>query len=203
MDAVVLFDSSKQIPHGLDLGRISIQKSDRHPSPFDPIGQAHNFYLDFFRKNPDVLDRHDYVWVLENDVYYHGNIREFFEIHSSYDHDLLVPEFGLRNAGWCWLNGTRGIKDVRPIGATAVIYRASSGLMRFVVDKVNSEIVGHMEVVLPHICLEHGFSIQQFIPDHMCSVNTFRSPFLDLIERDVLEGSERYAQKKLYHPVKL
>jgi hypothetical protein len=202
MDSLVLFDSSKEIPTGLDLGKISIHESNRHPSAFDPIGQAHNFYLDFFRSKMNILDQYDYIWILENDVYYHGNIREFFDIHSSYEHDLLVPEFGLRHKGWCWLGGTKGIK-VRPIGATAVVYRASSAFMKFVVENVNSNIVGHMEVVLPHICLDYNFSVQQFIPDHICSVNTFRSPFLDLIERDIQEGTNLYVQKKIYHPVKL
>ena len=202
MDAMVLFDSSKEIPQDLNIGRISIHKSNRHPSSFDPLGQAHNFYLDYFRSNPGLLDEYDRIWILENDVYYHGNIREFFDIHSSYDHDLLVPEFGLRHRGWCWLSGTKGI-NIRPIGATLVIYRASSNLMKFVVNNVNSNILGHMEVVFPHICLDYNFSIQQFIPDHICSVNTFRSPFLDLIEKDIVNGTNSYVQKKIYHPVKL
>lgn len=200
-DAMILLDSSKEIPHDLILGKIGIVKSLRHPSPFDPIGQAHNFYLDFFRKNPEILDSYDHFWILENDVYYHGNIKEFFDIHADYDHDLLVPEYGLRHKDWCWLNGTEGIR-VTPTGVTAVIYRSSVRLMRFIVENVNSRIKGHMEVILPHICTENEFSIQQFVPDHVGPVNTFMSPLIDLVEKDLTESTQRYIQNKLYHPIK-
>lgn len=202
LDAVVFLDSSKELPDDLYLRKITIKKATRHPSSFDPLGQAHNFYLDFFKKNPEVIGLYDYFWILENDVYYHGNIREFFEIHSQYDQDLLVPEYGLRHKGWCWLSGTQGI-NVTPTGVTAVMYRASSRLMDLMVRKLDSEIRGHMEVVLPHMCLENGLSIQQFIPDHMGAMNTFRSPLIDLVEKDLSESTQNYVQKKLYHPIKL
>lgn len=202
MDAVVLFDSSKQIPEDINLGKIALHKCFRRPSPFDPIGQAHNFYLDFFRKNPLFIESYDYIWILENDVYYHGNIREFFDIHAQYAQDLLVPEFGLRHKNWCWLNNTKGM-NIQPIGVTAVIYRCSCRMMRLLVGNANDSIVGHMEVVLPHLCLDQNFTIQQFIPDHMSCVNTFRSPMIDLIESDIKNKTSFHIQNKLYHPIKL
>jgi len=202
MDAMVLFDASKPIPEDISLGRIALEKMLRRPSPFDPIGQAHNFYLDYLAKNKSILDSYDYFWVLENDVYYHGNIREFFDIHAPYDQDLLAPEIGLRHKGWCWLNGTKGI-EVSPMGATLVFFRASSRLMRFMVENINSDVVAHMEVAVPHACTRQGFTMQQFIPDHMSMINTFRSPLMDLIEQDIKEGKDRYIQRKMYHPIKL
>jgi hypothetical protein len=201
-DAKILFDDSKQVPDDLNLGRIELRKMNRHPSPFDPLGQAHNFYLDFLSENRSLLDSYDYFWILENDVYYHGNIREFFDIHAEYDQDLLAPEIGLRHKGWCWLNGTRGI-DISPMGATLVFYRASARLMRFMVDNINSDVVAHMEVAVPHICSKQGFTMQQFVPDHISMINTFRSPLMDFIEQDIKQGTERYIQKKMYHPIKL
>jgi hypothetical protein len=202
LDATILFDSSKPIPENLDLGKISLVAMDRHPSPFDPIGQAHNFYLDFISDNSNLLDLYDYFWILENDVYYHGNIREFFDIHSYYDYDLLVPEIGLRHRNWCWLNHIEGF-DVKPIGTTLVFYRISSRFMRYVVENINLSIVAHMEVALLHMCFNQGFTSQQFIPDYLGLINSFRSPLINLIEKDIIEGTEKYIQKKMYHPIKL
>lgn len=201
MDAIILMDSTADLPSDLEIS-IPIVKSNRYPSSFDPLGQAHNFYLDFF-KNNNLLDSYDYIWVLENDVYYHGNIREFFDIHENFEYDLLVPEYGLRHKDWCWLNGTQGIKEIEPIGVTAVIYRCSSKLMKFIVENVNSNIKGHMEVIIPHICIENKFTIQQFIPDHMCSVRTYKTPLIDLVEKDLIEKTDKFVQNKLYHPIKI
>lgn len=201
LDVMILMDSSGSIPSDLNSSKIPIRHCKRHPSSFDPLGQAHNFYIDVFQSNPDLIESYDYIWIVENDVYYHGNMREFFDIHSSYDHDLLVPEFGLRHREWCWLSQTEGISST-PVGVTAVIYRASSRFMRFMIQNVNGLIRGHMEVVLPHLCIDHGFSIQQFIPDHMGAINTFRTPLIGAIEKDLSEGSSTFIERKLYHPVK-
>lgn len=201
MDSIILMDSSAELPADLKIN-IPIVQSRRYPSSFDPLGQAHNFYLDFFKDNK-VLGSYDYIWILENDVYYHGNIREFFDIHEKFDYDLLVPEYGLRHKDWCWLNGTQGIRNIQPIGATAVIYRTTSKFMEFVVNNANTNIKGHMEVTLPHMCIENGFSIQQFIPDHMCSVRTYKTPMIDLVERDLIENTNNFVGKKLYHPIKI
>jgi len=194
----VLLDDRYDPPEDLNLGRTSIVKLHRHPSPFDPLGQAHNFYLDRLKANPEILESHDRFWVVENDVYFHGNMSEFFDAHAYHNADLLVPEFGCRPRNWCWLKPGQ-----EPCGVTAVIYRASQRLMRLIVERVASGASSHMEVMLADACRSSGMSVMQFIPDLLSFCNTFGSPFERLIKQDISSGGSGYIQRKLYHPVKM
>jgi hypothetical protein len=200
-DAMVLLDDRHEAPQDLGLNRIPIAKCRRHPSPFDPLGQAHNFYVDMISRNPSILESYDHFWVVENDVYFHGSMVDFFRAHDPFDTDLLVPEYGQRDPRWCWLNSAKGIA-VTPCGVTAVIYRASRRLMEALIGSISEGVSAHMEVILPHICMRDGMSVRQFVPDLVSVCNTYRSPLLDLIEKDLSEGTSRHIQRKLYHPVK-
>lgn len=199
--AEILLDDRHEVPSDMVLNNISVVKCRRHPSPFDPLGQAHNFYIDRLAANPDLLESSEYFWFVENDVYFHGNMVDFFAAHASFDTDLLVPEFGHRYRDWCWLDSAHGISP-EPCGVTAVIYRASRRLMATLLESFRSGVEAHMEVLLPHVCLASGMTIRQFIPDTVAFCNTFGSPFSSLIEADIVEGRSMHVQRKLYHPVK-
>lgn len=200
-EAEVLLDDRSEIPRDLELKRIKVTKCRRHPSPFDPLGQAHNFYLDLIDSDRSILDGHEFFWVFENDVYFNGELAEFMDAHEAFDDDLLVPELGRRDPKWCWLSSAKGIVT-RPVGVTAVAYRASSRLMRGVLEWNSSGVEAHMEVLLPHLCYSKAMTASQFIPDLLGCCNTFPTPLSELIESEVKAGSSRFLQKKLYHPVK-
>lgn len=201
-DVEVLLDDRFDLPADLNLINIRVSKCRRHPSPFDPLGQAHNFYIDRLSDDAGLLARNEYFWFVENDVYFHGNISDFFDAHSSFETDLLVPEFGHRHRGWCWLSGARGV-EVEPIGVTSVIYRASRRLLNSVLGSISSGVQAHMEVLLPNLCRQRGMTVNQFIPDLVSFCNTFASPFNPLIQSDILSGQSNYIQRKLYHPMKI
>jgi hypothetical protein len=200
-DAMVLLDDRNEAPADLGLRKIPVAKCRRRPSAFDPLGQAHNFYIDLINKTPSILESYDYFWIVENDAYFHGSMAEFFSAHDPFDTDLLVPEYGHRDPKWCWLHSAEGI-EVTPCGVTAVIYRASRRLMKSLTESISEGISAHMEVLLPHLCMREGMSIRQFIPDLVSICNTYSSPIMGLIEKELSEGGRQYAQRKLYHPVK-
>lgn len=205
-EGVVLFDADSPHYRDLSLGHIRVEMVRTQIASYDPLRprKSHNLVIQYLVDKPSILDEYDYLWVLENDVYYHGGLRGFIDLHDRYPCDLLVPEYGLRHHDWCWLRGMRGVRTARPIGVTAVIHRMSRALAKFLVPRVaDGSLKGMMEALLPHVCLENGYEIGQFIPDHVCSVSTFRCRFIDLIEKDILEGTERYIERKMYHPVKL
>lgn len=200
-DAMVLLDDRHEPPQDLTLSRIPIVKCRRHPSAFDPIGQAHNFYLDMIKKKPEILESYERFWVVENDVYFHGRMTDFFTAHDPFDTDLLVPEYGQRYPGWCWLHSAKGMQ-ASPCGVTAVAYRASRRLFEAILVAIARGASAHMEVFLPHVCSSEGMTVRQFIPDLVSICNTYPSPLLELVELDITEGNNKYAQRKLYHPVK-
>ena len=199
-DLSVLLDDRNPAPE--DIGQINVVPCFRHPSAFDPLGQAHNFYLDIIRSDRSILDRYDYFWIFENDVYFHGDMMRFIKVHDQFSTDLIVPEFGHRMPGWMWLHNCRGIRP-QACGITAVAYRASSRLLRSILDYTESGREAHMEVLIPHICSELGYTIRQFIPDMIGCCNTFEGPLLKAIEGDIKKETREYIQEKLYHPVKM
>lgn len=200
-ETLVLMDDRSEAPDDLNLRRAKVVKCRRRPTPFDPLGQAHNFYLDLIASDRSFLEGYGYFWIFENDAYFHGDVVDFMEAHDGFDEDLLVPEFGLRDPNWCWLSSAKGIKP-QPKGVTAVAYRASSRLMKAILERSSSGTEAHMEVLLPHLCLYGDMKASQFIPDLVGCCNTFRTPLMDLIEEDARNGTSRYIQRKLYHPVK-
>lgn len=197
----ILMDDRSSVPEDLVLSRVLIKPCKRHPSKFDPLGQAHNFYIDAISSDKGILDRYPYFWIFENDAYYHGNVVEFMETHDRFDSDLLVPEYGLRDPNWCWISSAEGM-TAEAKGVTAVAYRASSKFMRQLIESMESGISAHMEILLPSICKKFKMTLDQFIPDTVGICNTFGNPLMELLEEEIRNGSTRYAQKKLYHPVK-
>jgi len=205
MDSMVLFDEEAPFDNSMDgqLNNIEIHRIKTPLRSYDPISKAHNFPIEYFRLFPEKMDEYDYFWIVENDVYWHGNFRTFFDKHDLYDFDLLVPEFGLRNLDWGWLHNMVGIEKVIPCGVTAVIHRLSRRLLKELVQKVGIEFSGHLEALLPHVCFKYGYTIQQFIPSYFCAVNTFKRPFLKLIEEDLKNGTNYFIEGILYHPIKM
>lgn len=176
----------------LPIGRIN--------SSYDTIG--HSLYLNYFKKKLRELDQYESVWVIENDVYFHGYLTEFIKIHENFTHDLLVAEYGVRRPGW------EGFYNLKPVlaeeGVLGVIMRFKSRLMKDLVLGIDSEYFGFMEAILPQICRKRGFSIGQFLPE-LCGVLTTdkKNPLIKLIERDLINSTTDYIETKLYHPIKL
>jgi len=203
---VVLFDAGSPHYRDLSLKNMRVEMVRTELGSYDPLRprKSHNLMVQYLADNLGIIDEYDYLWVFENDVYHHGGIKAFIDLHDRYPCDLLVPEYGLRHRDWCWLRGMKGVRDVRPVGVTAVAHRMSRALAKFLVPKVaDGPLCGMLEALLPHVCVENGYDICQFIPDHVCSMNTFRCNFMDMIERDILNGTEEYIERKMYHPVKL
>lgn len=198
---VVLFDKSS--PHcqlTVPLKNIEIIKIDRFTTSYDNLAGGHTMYLNYFRNTK--VD-YEYVWIVENDVYYPNSFIEFFRAHEAYDHDLLVPQYGLRPPGWWCTDTLRGFRQKQNIGVYAFIMRLSKKLLQTLVSTIDKTHSGYLEAVLPHVCIEHGLSIQQFLLEMVGTVTTLYTPLLDIIKKEIQENSRMYLENKIYHPIKL
>ena len=201
-EVLVLFDRSKRpAPETSERWRnVNIRPTDRIETSYDHGG--HSMYIHHFRTFREEIRKYDYIWIFENDVYYPASLTEFAGMHDAFSHDLLVPEHGLRPGWWCWTQTLRGFRDVRSVGVLAVAMRMSPRLLAEVIDAIDVRIFGYLEAVLPHVCLENDFSIQQFMPQTCGIVTPEPDPLLELIVNDVRGGTRRYLRQKIYHPVK-
>lgn len=201
---IVLFDYKHDYDTQIDegLNNIEIIKIDRITTTYDKLG--HSMYIHYFRNNIDEIKKYEYTWIIENDVYYPNCLMDFIYIHNSYNQDLLVPEFGLRQPRWPWKKSLKGFTKVYDIGVLAVIMRVSNRFLSKLIDTIDKTYCGYLEAILPHICIENNFSIQQFLPE-TCGILTTSAndPLLKLIKKDIKEKTKHYIQNKIYHPIKM
>jgi hypothetical protein len=198
-NCVILFDSDNVLPE-ISL-KIPIVKMKRIKTSYDMYG--HSMYISFLRFNKQLVDKCDYIWVIENDVYVphkimeNGKFTTFMSVHRKYDYDLMVPEYGVRKPEWRWLRTLKGFNNAQPIGITGVIMRFSKRLMKELLN-IDTSFSGYMEAVLPHLCLDRGFSIQCFLPEYIGKVTSDRD---DVLLRQIMKHPE-LIEEKLYHPFK-
>jgi hypothetical protein len=161
-------------------------------------------YINYFRQNYSDIKKYNYIWIIENDVYYLNSFKEFIIRHENYNYDLLVPEYGLRHINWIWTGRLRGFKNIRNIGVLAVILRFSQKLLLNLIDNLDKKYYGYLEAILPNICIENNLSIQQFLPE-LCGILTTQKnlPIMNLIIQDIVNKTNFFIEDKIYHPIKL
>jgi len=201
---VVLFDKNNEYPCELDnkFLNIDIVKINRIDTSYDNLG--HSMYINYFKQNYESITNYKYIWIIENDVYFPNSLIAFINSHNSYNYDLLVSEYGTRSINWCWTSSLRGFKHVYNIGVLAVIMRFSPKFLLTLIDNIDKNYFGYLEAIIPHICIENNFSIQQFLPE-MCGILTtdHNLPLLNLIRNDIQNNTRFYIENKIYHPIKL
>ena len=201
---LVLFDKNNNYDNNIEINKlqnIEVIKINRINTPYDNLG--HSMYINYFRNNLNEIKKYEYVWIIENDVYYPHSFLDFINIYDSYDHDLLVPEYGLRSLSWPWTKGLKGFKNINNIGVLAVIMRFSQNFLSKLIDTLDKTYFGFLEAILPHICIENNLSIQQFLPE-TCGILTTNNnlPLMKLIKTDIEENTRKYIENKIYHPIK-
>lgn len=201
---IVLFDKSNAYVNILDnkLPNIEIIKIDKIHTSYD--GKGHTLYIHYFKNNVNEIQKYEYIWIIENDVYYPNSFIDFIQAHQPYTHDLLVPEYGLRDPSWCWTGTLRGFKKVENIGVLAVILRFSQKCLLTLINTIDSTYFGFVEALLPHMCIECNLTLQQFLPEKCGILTTDNTlPLLEFIKKDIIEKTTLYTENKIYHPIKL
>jgi hypothetical protein len=201
---IVLFDMNNIYDNNIDnkFKNIEIIKINKIESSYDRLG--HTMYLNYFKQNYNLIDKYDYIWIIENDVYYPDSLIEFININNNYHSDLLVSEYGTRSLNWGYTSDLKGFTKTFNIGVLAVIMRISQKLLIKLIDNIDINYYGYLESILPHICLENNLTIQTFLPE-TCGILTTdnSSPLIKLIESNIVDNKNNYIEKKIYHPIKL
>lgn len=201
---IVLFDNKNTYNKDIDiiLSNITIIPINLIKTSYDLYG--HTMYINYFKNNYNEIKKYDYIWIIENDVYYPNSIIEFIYTHDIYKYDLLVSEYGLRSPKWPHTLSLKGFKNIYNIGILGVIMRLSQNLLLKLIDNIDKEYFGYMETILPHICIENHLSIHQFLPEKCGILTTDNNlSLLNLIKEDILNNTKKYIENKIYHPIKL
>lgn len=204
LTVIVLLDESANVDLQVveRFKNISVKPTSKIPTSYDYSG--HSMYINYFKNNIDEVKKYNYIWVIENDVYFPLSFKVFTDKYRNYDYDLLVSEYGLRDKGWGWTRTLKGFTKINNIGVLAVIARFSQRFVLNLIENMDVKYFGYLEAILPHICSEYNLTIQQFLPE-MCGVLTTNPglPLLRLIKEDILNNRRDFIEDKIYHPIKL
>lgn len=205
LDIIVLWDNNSynnpDIVRAKLVENVRIIPTQKALTSYDTMGHA--LYLSYFKNNQDELRKYKYVWIIENDVYFNGNIIDFINEHNTFEYDLMVPEYGVREYNWHWTQTLGGFTTIHNIGVHAFIMRMSNPFLSTLLVNIDLSITGYVEAILPHICIEYGLSIQCFLP-RLCGILTTDrdNPLLKAIKDDISNNTDLYIENKLYHPIK-
>jgi len=201
---IVLFDKENEYDETINglFKSIKIIKINRINTSYHNGG--HSMYINYFRQNYEEIQKYRYFWIIENNVYYPDCFIDFFHIHEPFNYDLMVSEYGVRSTNWCWTSSLSGFSRIQHIGVLAVISRFSQRLLFELIDGLDNVYEGYLEAFLPHLCLEQGLSIQQFLPE-MCGIMTGSNNFglMNLVKNDILKNRRDYLETKIYYPFEL
>jgi hypothetical protein len=203
MKVIVLFDAKNNYDPSIQnkIPNIEIIKIHKIITSYDHLG--HTLYIHYLLRIIDKLDDFNYIWVIENDVYFHGNFLSIIHEQNAHHYDLLVPEYGLREPSWVISKKLHGFQHIENIGILGVIMRFSSNCMKLLLEQIDNKYFGFFEALLPNFCRENNLSIQQFLPRFIGFLTTDKNnPLIKIIHHDIHSYGVLTQENKLYHPIK-
>ncbi|MFC1222206.1 beta-1,6-N-acetylglucosaminyltransferase [Pedobacter sp. BG31] len=181
-------------------------------------GSNHFPLFGFYRNNP----YYKHYWVIEDDVYYHGDIGQFFDHFRSFESDFISSHIRdyCDEPKWHWwysLQNNKGkiIPVSRRLRSFNPIYRISNRAIYFLDEAFKAGWSGHHEVAMPTLLKEHGFLVEDFGGNGSYvredSLGKFYQESIAAAGGELDTGSMRYRpviskseinNSLLYHPLK-
>lgn len=181
-----------------ELGYTPIEKGKLVP------GSNHFPLLKFFKEN----QCYDYYWLVEDDVRFSGEWKDFFGSFASCTSDFLssVIETKAENPTWYWWTslktGNEVIAEEKLLKSFNPIYRLSSQALVCIDAHLRIGWMGHYEVLLPTLLYNKGFLLEDFGGEGTFVRPENNAKFYDdtsmRIAPVLLDDRKNY----LFHPVK-
>lgn len=181
-----------------ELGYTPIEKGKLVP------GSNHFPLLKFFKEN----QCYDYYWLVEDDVRFSGDWKDFFDSFASSTSDFLssVIETKAENPTWYWWTslktGNEVIAEEKLLKSFNPIYRLSSQAL--VCNDAHLRIgwMGHYEVLLPTLLYNKGFLLEDFGGEGTFVRPENNAKFYDDTSMRIAPVLPDDRKNYLFHPVK-
>lgn len=167
-------------------------------------GSNHFPLLKFFKENQG----YDYYWLVEDDVRFSGEWKEFFDSFASCTSDFLssVIETKAENPNWYWWSclktGNEAIAVDRLLRSFNPIYRLSSQALACIDDHLRKDWIGHHEVLLPTLLYNKGFLLEDFGGEGIFVRPENNAKFYDDTSMRIAPVLPDDRKNYLFHPVK-
>lgn len=167
-------------------------------------GSNHFPLLKFFKENQG----YDYYWLVEDDVRFSGEWKDFFGSFASCTSDFLssVIETKAENPNWYWWTslktGNEVIAEEKLLKSFNPIYRLSRQALACIDAYLRIGWMGHHEVLLPTLLYNKGFLVEDFGGEgaFVCPEN--KAKFFDDTSMRIAPVLPDDRKNYLFHPVK-
>ena len=181
-----------------ELGYTPIEKGKLVP------GSNHFPLLKFFKEN----QCYDYYWLVEDDVRFSGDWKDFFDSFASSTSDFLssVIETKAENPTWYWWTslktGNEVIAEEKLLKSFNPIYRLSSQALVCIDAHLRIGWMGHYEVLLPTLLYNKGFLLEDFGGEGTFARPENNAKFYDDTSMRIAPVLPDDRKNYLFHPVK-
>lgn len=181
-----------------ELGYTPIEKGKLVP------GSNHFPLLKFFKEN----QCYDYYWLVEDDVRFSGDWKDFFDSFASSTSDFLssVIETKAENPNWYWWTslktGNEVIAEEKLLKAFNPIYRLSRQALACIDAYLRIGWMGHHEVLLPTLLYNKGFLVEDFGGEGTFVRPENNAKFYDDTSMRIAPVLPDDRKNYLFHPVK-
>lgn len=181
-----------------ELGYTPIEKGKLVP------GSNHFPLLKFFKEN----QCYDYYWLVEDDVRFSGEWKDFFGSFASCTSDFLssVIETKAENPTWYWWislkTGNEVIAEEKLLKSFNPIYRLSSQALVCIDAHLRIGWMGHYEVLLPTLLYNKGFLLEDFGGEGTFVRPENNAKFYDDTSMRIAPVLPDDRKNYLFHPVK-
>lgn len=167
-------------------------------------GSNHFPLLKFFKEN----QCYDYYWLVEDDVRFSGDWKDFFDSFASSTSDFLssVIETKAENPTWYWWTslktGNEVIAEEKLLKSFNPIYRLSSQALACIDAHLRIGWMGHYEVLLPTLLYNKGFLLEDFGGEGTFVRPENNAKFYDDTSMRIAPVLPDDRKNYLFHPVK-
>lgn len=167
-------------------------------------GSNHFPLLKFFKENQG----YDYYWLVEDDVRFSGEWKEFFGSFASCTSDFLssVIETKAENPNWYWWTslktGNEVIAEEKLLKSFNPIYRLSRQALACIDAYLIIGWMGHHEVLLPTLLYNEGFLLEDFGGEGTFVRPENKAKFYDDTSMRIAPVLPDDRKNYLFHPVK-
>lgn len=167
-------------------------------------GGNHFPLLKFYKENQG----YDYYWLVEDDVRFSGEWKDFFGSFASCTSDFLssVIETKAENPTWYWWTslktGNEVIAEEKLLKSFNPIYRLSSQALVCIDAHLRIGWMGHYEVLLPTLLYNKGFLLEDFGGEGTFVRPENNAKFYDDTSMRIAPVLPDDRKNYLFHPVK-
>ena len=167
-------------------------------------GSNHFPLLKFFKENQG----YDYYWLVEDDVRFSGEWKDFFGSFASCTSDFLssVIETKAENPNWYWWTslktGNEVIAEEKLLKSFNPIYRLSRQALACIDAYLIIGWMGHHEVLLPTLLYNEGFLLEDFGGEGTFVRPENKAKFYDDTSMRIAPVLPDDRKNYLFHPVK-